>query len=213
MILHCKNCKNKFSILEEEINLEGKIVQCNHCNDQWIYGSKTRYLESRLSELGEDLDKTEIKLSIKKEEHKNKILNLEHDLKNKIEELGKQKKLEEKVLAFEERLFNTEKTNSEQIELETKISDIEQEIKSTHENIFIKNNDIEKKTIYIEKKISLYDKQRDINNSEVEQKIEVNNSDVVDIRTFDNEEKKTKGQSANNKKSQKFHFFTPDRVK
>ena len=116
MILHCKSCKNKFSVIEEEINLEGKIVQCRHCNEQWIYESKTRYLENRLAELGEDLDKTEIKLNLKKDEHQSKIKNLENDLKIKIEELDKQKKLEEKVLAFEERLSNTEKSNSEQIE-------------------------------------------------------------------------------------------------
>ena len=134
-------------------------------------------------------------------------LNLENDLKNKIEELDKQKKLEEKVLAFEERLSNTEKTNSEQIELENKIYDIEYKIKSTHENIFVKNKDIEKKTNYIEKKINSYDNQGNVNNSEVENKIEVNSSDVVDIRTFDNEGKKTQDQSDNNKKRKKFRFF------
>ena len=153
MILHCKNCKNKFSIIVEEINLEGKLIQCIHCNNEWIYESRTRYLENRLTELGDDVKKTEIKLEIKNGAHKSKILNLEDDLKCKIEELNKQKELEQKVLAFEERLSITEKSNSEQIELEAKILDIESQIKSTHENIFSKNKDIEKKTVYIEKKI------------------------------------------------------------
>ena len=213
MILHCKSCKNKFSVIEEEINLEGKIVQCRHCNEQWIYESKTRYLENRLAELGEDLDKTEIKLNLKKDEHQSKIKNLENDLKIKIEELDKQKKLEEKVLAFEERLSNTEKSNSEQIELETKISDIETQIKTTHENIYNKNKDIEKKTIYIEKKISSYERKEDINNSEPEHQIKVNSSDVVNIRVFDQDGKKNKEQLNDSKKRKRFRFFTPDRTK
>ena len=61
MILHCKNCKKKFSIIEEESYIEGKIVQCKHCKEEWIYESKSKYLENRLDDLSEDLDKTEIK--------------------------------------------------------------------------------------------------------------------------------------------------------
>ena len=126
MILHCKNCKEKFSIIEKESYnegkwesyIEGKIVQCRHCNEEWIYESKSKYLENRLAELGEDLDKTEIILNVKKNENKDKIINLENNLETKKEELNDQKKLEEKVLAFEKRLTDTEKVNSEQIDLE-----------------------------------------------------------------------------------------------
>ena len=212
MILHCKNCKNKFSIIKEEINIEGKIVQCRHCNEQWIYESKTRYLENRLGELGDDLNKTEIKLNIKKDEHKDKITNLENDLKIKIEELNKQKKLEEKVLAFEKRLSNTEKSNSEQKELATKISNIEHQIESTLENIYTKNQDIEKKTNYIESKINLYNREENLNNHENLDKIKVNSNDVVDIRAFDQEGKKNNDQSSKNKKRKKFSFFTPNQI-
>ena len=212
MILHCKNCKNKFSIIIEEINIEGKIVQCKHCNEQWIYESKTRYLENRLGELGDDLNKTEIKLNIKKDEHKDKITNLENDLKIKIEELNKQNKLEEKVLAFEKRLSNTEKSNSEQKELATKISNIEHQIQSTVENIYTKNKDIEKKTNYIESKINLYNREENLNNHENLDKIKVNSNDVVDIRAFDQEGKKNNDQSSKNKKRKKFSFFTPNQI-
>ena len=213
MILHCKNCKNKFSIIVEESNLEGKIVQCRHCNEQWIYESKTRYLENRLAELGEDLNKTEIKLNIKKDEHKDKIINLENDLKIKIKELNKQKQLEEKVLAFEMRLSTTEKSNSEQKELETKISNIENQIKLTHEDIYNKNKDIEKKTNYIESKISSYNREEKFENEDDVDKITVNSNEVVDIRVFDKENKENKNQLSENKKRKKFRFFTPDQIK
>ena len=111
--------------MEEESYIEGKIVQCRHCNEEWIYESKSKYLENRLAELGEDLDKTEIILNVKKNENKDKIKKLENNLKIKTEELDNQKKLEEKVLAFEKRLTATEKNNSEQIDLEIKITDID----------------------------------------------------------------------------------------
>jgi len=210
MILHCKNCKNKFSIIEEESNLVGKIIQCRHCNEEWIYESKSKYLENRLAELGEDLYKTEIKLNIKKDEHKEKIINLENNLKIKKEELNNQKKLEEQVLAFEKRLTDTEKTNSEQIDLEIKIVDIEKKIKSMHEDIYTKNKDIEKKTNYIETKISSYNHEGNVNSHDDVQKIKVNSREVVDLRVFDNDNKRNKDQETDNKKRKKFRFFTPD---
>ena len=45
MILHCKNCKKKFSTIEEDSYLEGRIVKCRFCNEEWIYESKSKYLE------------------------------------------------------------------------------------------------------------------------------------------------------------------------
>jgi len=207
MILHCKSCKNKFSVIDQEITLEGKIVQCRHCDEQWIYESKTRYLENRLAELGEDLNKTEIKLNIKKDEHKNKIVDLENNLKTKIDELENQKKLEEKVLAFEMRLSNTEKNNSEQKELETKISNIENEIKLTHEGIYNKNKDIEKKTNYIESKINSFNDIENPNVNDETNKISVNSNDVINIRPLDLENKQNKKKLNETKK--KFNFFRP----
>ena len=213
MILHCKNCKKKFSILEKESYIEGKIIQCSHCNEEWIYESKTKYLENRLAELGEDLDKTEIILNIKKNENKDKIINLENNLKIKTEELDNQKKLEEKVLDFEKRLTDTEKSNSEQMELEIQIADIEEQIKTTHEDIYIKNKDIEKKTNYIETKISSYNHEEKVNNQVDEQKIKVNSSEVVDLRVFDKDNKRNKDQGTENKKKKKYRFFSPDQIK
>ena len=207
MILHCKSCNNKFSVIDQEITLEGKIVQCRHCDEQWIYESKTRYLENRLAELGEDLNKTEIKLNIKKDEHKNKIVDLENNLKTKIDELENQKKLEEKVLAFEMRLSNTEKNNSEQKELETKISNIENEIKLTHEGIYNKNKDIEKKTNYIESKINSFNDIENPNVNDETNKISVNSNDVINIRPLDLENKQNKKKLNETKK--KFNFFRP----
>ena len=212
MILHCKNCKKKFSIIEEESYIIGKIVKCKHCDEEWIYESKSKYLENRLAELSEDLDKTEIMLNIKKNEHKDKIINLEDNLKIKKEELNNQKKLEENVLAFEKRLTDTEKVNSEQIELEIKITDIEKQIKTTHEDIYTKNKDIEKKTNYLETKISSYNREGNVNSHDVEQKIKVNSSEVVDLRIVEKDNKRNKDQGIENKKK-KYRFFSLDQIK
>ena len=220
MILHCKNCKKKFSILGEESYIEGKIVQCKHCKEEWIYESKSKYLENRLAELGEDLDKTEIILNVKKNENKDKIINLENNLKIKTEELDNQKKLEEKVLAFEKRLTDTEKSNSEQWELEIKITDMEKQIKTTHEDIYTKNKDIEKKTNYIETKINSYNNPENIPSHKEEQKIKVNSSEVVNLGVFDKnnkrnkdqDNKRNKDQETENKKRKKFRFFSPTSI-
>ena len=213
MILHCKNCKKKFSIIEEESYIIGKIVKCKHCDEEWIYESKSKFLENRLAELSEDLDKTEIILNIKKNEHKDKIINLEDNLKIKKEELNNQKKLEENVLAFEKRLTDTEKVNSEQIELEIKITDIEKQIKTTHEDIYTKNKDIEKKTNYLETKISSYNREGNVNSHDVEQKIKVNSSEVVDLRIVEKDNKRNKDQGIENKKKKKYRFFSVDQIK
>ena len=42
MILHCKNCKEKFSIMEDESEIEGNLVHCKHCHQEWIYESKSK---------------------------------------------------------------------------------------------------------------------------------------------------------------------------
>ena len=54
-ILHCKNCKKKFSIIEEESYIIGKIVK----EEVQRHSGDIIYLENRLAELTEDLDKTE----------------------------------------------------------------------------------------------------------------------------------------------------------
>ena len=199
--------------MENEAEIEGNLVHCRHCHQEWIYESKSKYLENRLAELSEDLDKTEEMLILKKNEHKEKISNLESNLKNKKKELDNQIKLEEKVLAFEKRLSNTEKTNTEQLDLETKIADKEKEIEFVNEDIYSKNIDIEKKTNYIETKIKSYNRERNPNNDDEVQKIEVNSSEVVNLRGFEKGNKRNKDRGTENKKKRKFRFFSPDQYK
>ena len=66
MMIHCKNCKQKFYVMNENSELEGKVIQCKYCNDQSIYESRTVYLENRLEELSKDLDNAEIKINYNK---------------------------------------------------------------------------------------------------------------------------------------------------
>ena len=82
-MIHCKNCKQKFYVMNENSELEGKVIQCKYCNDQSIYESRTVYLENRLEELSKDLDNAEIKINYKKKEHQDKIDQLHKDLKDK----------------------------------------------------------------------------------------------------------------------------------
>ena len=46
MMIHCKNCKKKFYLIDEGPDMEGKLIKCKHCNEQWIYETKTKYLEN-----------------------------------------------------------------------------------------------------------------------------------------------------------------------
>ena len=199
--------------MENESEIEGNLVHCKYCHQEWIYESKFKYLENRLAELSVDLDKTESMLNLKKNEHKEKISSLESNLKIKKKELEDQNKLEQKVLAFEKRLTSTEKTNLEQIDLEIKIADKEKEIKSIHEDIFSKNIDIEKKTDYIQSKIKSYNRETNINTNDDVQKIKINSSQVVNLRGFENESRKNKDLGTENKKKKKFRFFSPDKYK
>ena len=48
MILHCKNCKEKFSIMGDEAKIEGNLVRCKHCHEEWIYESKSKYFSINL---------------------------------------------------------------------------------------------------------------------------------------------------------------------
>jgi hypothetical protein len=79
-----------------------------------------------------------------------------------------------------------------------------------HEDIYTKNKDIEKKTNYIETKISSYNHGGNVNSHDDVQKIKVNSREVVDLRVFDNDNKRNKDQETDNKKRKKFRFFTPD---
>ena len=212
MMLHCKNCKKKFYLIDEGSELEGKLIKCKHCNEQWIYESKTQYLENRLLELTSDLVKTESQINLRKKEQEEKISSLEDDLNSKKEELNKQKELADKVTAFENRLKQTEQLNLEELELDNKVNKIRKEIRTTSANIESKNKDIEEKTNYIESKINSYNEDASKTYSE-EQKIKVNSSDVVDIGNGYKKSSDEKHNKNIEKKEKKFKFFSPGLIK
>ena len=88
MMIHCKNCKKKFYHSNENDELEGKVIQCKFCDEQWLYVTRTKYLENRLIELNQDLDNTESKINLRK-------LNLEkqpHERIAKSTSLGRRPK-------------------------------------------------------------------------------------------------------------------------
>ncbi len=205
MMLICKSCKDKFYIPNDNSSLEGKMVKCSKCNAKWIYESKTKYLEDRLSDLFIELDNTENKINLRKKEREDKISILIDDLNSKKEELEQQKNLEEKVRAYENRLKVTEKLNLEELDLAKKAHKIQKEIRSTSANIEAKNNDIEEKTNDLETRINSYNNQEHKNDQDGE---------VVDIRTG---VKKTtdisQDKSINEKKDKKFKFFSPGFIK
>jgi len=190
MILECKKCKNKFTLVEDDISLEGKLITCEHCKEEWIYQSMTVYLESRLAELDQDLKKKEIKINDLNIKHTEKIHQLEIDLKIRKEELNKQKLLEERISTFEKRVTDTEKLNIVQANLETEIAQMETEMKKTSENILTKNENIEKKTNYLEMKINSY---KDKNSESI--KVNDKHTDVVNFKNYDQEDKKKKKYS------------------
>ena len=204
-MLICKSCKDKFYIPNDNSSLEGKMVKCSKCNAKWIYESKTKYLEDRLSDLFVELDNTENKINLRKKDREDKISILIGDLNLKKEELEQQKNLEEKVRAYENRLKVTEKLNLEELDLAKKAHKIQKEIRSTSANIEAKNNDIEEKTNDLETRINSYNNQEHKNDQDGE---------VVDIRTG---VKKTpdinQDKSIHEKKDKKFKFFSPGFIK
>ena len=192
MIIDCKNCNSKFTLDEEESKLDGQTIKCLHCQDEWVYMSKSRYLENRLEELDQDLYKTELKLNEINNKHIEKIVKLENNLKIKKEQLSKQKILEYKVSLYEKRITQAEKSNSEQADLEIKIAKMENEIENVTENIFSKNKNIEKKANYLEMKINSYKNKKNDKN-EIKTHIK---SDIVNFKSFEQEEKNTKKKSS-----------------
>ena len=211
MLLDCKNCKKKFTLIDDEIKLEGQLVKCIHCKQEWIY-EKYNYLENRLTTLNQDLYRTEVELNEQNNKHSEKIDQLEKDLKIKKDELIKQKLLEERIGAFEKRITDTEKKNSEQADLEIKISKMENEVQNVSENIFTRGKNIEKKANYIEMKINSYSEENkniknNINKVIKKNIIDDNKSEVVNFKIFEKEDKNKKKQLIDNKK--KNYFFWP----
>lgn len=211
-MIHCNSCRQKFYIMNDGSELEGQLIKCKHCNNQWIHESRTKYLENRLAELNKDLDDTENKINLKKKEHHAKINQLQNDLKNKKEEFDKQALLQEKVNLFENRLKNTDKINSEELELGNEINKIQNRIKKTSENILTQNNDIEKKTNYLNTKITSYNSEYiEKENKHLNEQISENDSsEIININKNLN---KSENQSEDNKKIKKFRFFSPGFIK
>ena len=213
-MIHCNNCKKKFYLINENSELEGKIVQCKYCNEKWLYESKTKYLENRLAELNTDLDNTESKINLRKKECQEKITKLEEDLDLKKNEFELQKILQDKVNTFENRLKETEKLNSEELELNDKVGEVKKQIRTTTENISSYNKDIEEKTNYIESRINSYNKDttedellnRNISND--------TNSEVVNIKRHLNpSNENNKNYSEDNKEKKRDRFFSPNFIK
>jgi len=207
MLLDCKKCNNKFTLDEDEYTLEGQKVKCLHCKEEWVYVSNSNYLENRLAELDQDLHRTELKLNNLSTKHIEKVDQLEKNLKIKKEEQTKQKLLEDKIALYEKRITETEKSNAEQADLEIQITKMENEVDTVTENIFIKNKDIEKKANYLEMKIKSY---KDDLDRERQKKIETykSESEVVNFKSFEQEEKKNKEKPTKEIKK-KANFFWP----
>ena len=74
MMLHCTNCKKKFFQSNVDSELEGKVVECKYCNQKLLYESRTKYLDNRLIELNKDLDYTESKINLRKQEYEDQIV-------------------------------------------------------------------------------------------------------------------------------------------
>ena len=216
-MIHCKNCKKKFYHSNDNDELEGKVIQCKFCDEQWLYVTRTKYLENRLIELNQDLDNTESKINLRKIEIQDQINKLDEDLNNKKTELDEQKLLIDKVTAFENRLKETEKLNAEELELQTKAGKIKKQIKATSDNIANQNKDIEEKANYLESKINSYNKEEIFENKSLDQKkSKTVNSDVIDINVNKNFNKLNDDdldKSEDNKEKKRGTFFSPNFLK
>ena len=213
-MIHCNNCKKKFYLINENSELEGKIVQCKYCNEKWLYESKTKYLENRLTALNTDLDNAESKINLRKKECQEKITKLEEDLDLKKNEFELQKILQDKVSVFENRLKETEKLNSEELELNDKVGEVKKQIRTTTENISSYNKDIEEKTNYIESRINSFNK--DKNEDELINRNTSNdiNSEVVNIKRHLNpSSENNENYSEDNKEKKRDRFFSPNFIK
>jgi len=182
MHLYCQNCRNKITITEDEGTLEGQLITCNLCKEEFIYHTRTFFLESRLTELDKDLYKKESHIYDQNNLYNEKIKSLELELINKKKELEKQNLLEQKITDFENRVTETEKLASHQADLETKIFELEKKVKKTSEDILDKNASFEKKANYLEMKASTIKKKTDDKKS-----IAVNESrdEVVNFRAYE----------------------------
>lgn len=192
MIINCRKCTTQIDLKDRDSNIEGKLIICDNCKEEWIYHSQSYFLEGRLTVLGLELETKESSINKQNEIYSEKILILKNDLENKKKELIKQIELEKKVSLFENRITVTEKLNSDQAHLENEIFQLKKDLTKTSKDISSKNQNIEKKANYLEMKIS---EQQE--NSSNKKKIAVNDYDsgVVNFVKYDeknNKEKKKK---------------------
>ena len=182
MNLNCKYCKADIDTDIDESSIEGKLIQCNSCNKEWIYKLKSEYILDKLEELDLSWEKKENSLNEQLSKYNSKIEELEKDLKVKNKELSEQKTIEDRIILFEKRITNTEKINAEQVELENKIEEMKDELKETSDKILNKNKDFENKTNYLEMKIK--------SSNIISNKNTTLNEETININQFKQKEKK-----------------------
>ena len=62
MIIQCGNCSRKFSVKNEDIPEEGRMVQCSNCSQKW-FQSPLKIQSSIKSDIDENVSKTQFEAS------------------------------------------------------------------------------------------------------------------------------------------------------
>ena len=62
MIIQCGNCSKKFSVKDEDIPKEGRMVQCSNCSQKW-FQAPIKIQRSIKSDIDENVSKTQFEAS------------------------------------------------------------------------------------------------------------------------------------------------------
>ena len=62
MIIQCSNCSRKFSVKDEDIPKEGRMVQCSNCSQKW-FQAPIKIQSSIKSDIDENVSKTQFEAS------------------------------------------------------------------------------------------------------------------------------------------------------
>ena len=62
MIIQCRNCSRKFSVKDEDIPKEGRMVQCSNCSQKW-FQAPIKIQSSIKSDIDENVSKTQFEAS------------------------------------------------------------------------------------------------------------------------------------------------------
>jgi len=62
MIIQCGNCSRKFSVKDEDIPKEGRMVQCSNCSQKW-FQTPIKIQRSIKSDIDENVSKTQFEAS------------------------------------------------------------------------------------------------------------------------------------------------------